>query len=110
MDTGEEAMVPGGHDVIVRHGLSTGGARSLVRAYFSKLWPNCIVEDDDGELFIHEDESVKERIDREGVVDERGFTHVISLDGELTAVVEPGKFAARCERDLAMILGSNLGF
>lgn len=105
-------MIPGSEDVVIRHGLSVDGASKLVRAYFSKLWPNCVfLEGEDGEYFVHEDEAVKVRIDRDGVENEHGFAHVLSLGlGELTVVVEPGDFAEKCRRELVGILGANLGF
>lgn len=104
-------MVPGGEDVIIRHGLSVDSARKLTCAYFFKLWPNCVlVEDEDGTMFLHEDTSIKERIDKEGVRNEHGFAQVLSLDGELTVVVEPGDFAMQCKQKLTHILSANLGF
>lgn len=104
-------MVPGGEDVVIRHGISADGASKLVRMYFSRLWPNCIFsEGEDGEYFAHEDKTTKERIDRYGVENESGFAHILSLEGELTVVVEPGDFARQCKRELVRILGANLGF
>jgi len=108
---GDEAMIPGGEDVVIRHNLSINGAYQLAKAYFSKIWPKCVFLDgENGELFVHEDETIKKSIDEKGVEDERGFGHIISLEGELTVVVESGDFAKKCKCELIKILNVNLGF
>jgi hypothetical protein len=104
-------MTPGGEDIVIQHSLSINGAYQLAKAYFSKIWPKCVfLKGENSELFAHEDETVKKRIDEKGVEDEHGFGHIISLEGELTVVVESGDFAEKCKRDLVKILNANLGF
>jgi hypothetical protein len=100
--------VIGGHDMVLRLGLTKAAATSVVDVLLRREWPQLVVDTgDDGEIFVYETSAARDSWERDGKTDDNDdqLIHIVYSEDSTTFVTSlPGSNTHRIAANICYAL------